>query len=96
MKKLSNEWKVAFSECDFLISIMDDNLKNRIPEKFKAFLKENKLQGYFPEINENVSIEQQKFTKETNAVMAVIYLKYLCDSEEERMNLLKKLKNNNK
>ena len=29
--------------------------------------------------------------EETNAVMAVIYLKYLCDSEEERMNLLKKL-----
>ena len=94
MKKLSKDWKIAFSECDFLISIMDDNLKNRIPENFKVFIKSNKLQGYLPEIDDKLSIENQNFTKETNAVMAVIYLKYLCDSEEERMNLLKKLKKN--
>lgn len=78
----------AFSEVDTILEYSSDEIKNKIPNKFKELIKNNKDVNYQLVIAENKSLNDQKLLIETKEILALIYRDYIC-SEDERIELIK-------
>lgn len=78
----------AFSEVDTILEYSSDEIKNKIPNKFKELIKNNKDVNYKLVIAENKSLNDQKLLIETREILALIYRDYIC-SEDERIALIK-------
>ena len=78
----------AFSEVDTILEYTSDEIRNKIPSKFKKLIKSNKDINYRFIIDEQKSLNEQKLLVETREILALIYRDYLC-SEDERSELIK-------
>lgn len=87
--------KDACAECELLIEFLSEEEKSKISKSFLAYLEKNKNPNYVPEIDFEKSLENQEFKKETYALLAVVYLKYLCKDDAQRVELIKFLKDKN-
>lgn len=81
--------KQAYSEIDAFIEILPEDKKRKIPKNMKEFFKEQKDKGYKKEIDINIPVEEQNLKEETLALIALLYIKYICEDEEEKQNLKK-------
>lgn len=80
-------YKEAFSEVDVIFDLMPENLLNKIPNKFKELIKENKSDTYVPNIHE--PIEECILKDETLIILALIYRDFLCDAEEKQKLIIR-------
>lgn len=81
--------KRAYKELITIINNMDINYKNRIPPKLYNFFEANCAQDYNFSIDGSIALKDQGLMNETKSLLALINLKYWCDSEEKRQSLLK-------
>ena len=81
--------KQAYAEIDAFIEILPEDKKRKIPKNMKEFFKEQKDKGYKKEIDINIPVEEQNLKEETLALIALLYIKYICEDEEEKQNLKK-------
>ncbi len=81
---MKEEYREAFSEVDKIFEIMPSGLLDKIPNRFKELIKENKSNSYEPNIQE--PFENCILKDETHVILALIYRDFLCN-EEERKNL---------
>ena len=79
--------KQAYAEIDAFIEILPDDIKRKIPKNMKEFFKNQKDKNYKKEIDINIPIEDQNLKEETLALIALLYIKYICEDEEEKRNL---------
>lgn len=93
---LDTEIKKAYSEVYEILKLVDKEYFDKIPKKFVKFLEREKDNNYIPNINENISLEEQKLLNDTINILAMIKLDYWCSSEEEKSELLKLLNGNEK
>lgn len=93
---LDTEIKKAYSEVYEILKMVDKEYFDKIPKKFVEFLEREKDNNYIPNINENISLEEQKLLNDTINILAMIKLDYWCSSEEEKSELLKLLNENEK
>ena len=89
-----NETKLAYAEVDAIIELLEDEYVQKVPQKVRNFLKEEKDNNYIPNINVEVSLLEQNLKRETLVLLAILNLNYWCDSEQEKQELLKELKEN--
>ena len=68
---------------------MEDELYEKIPKKFLAFIRENKDNNYVINIDYSKSINEQELLQQTRVILSLIYRDYLC-TEEERVRLIEK------
>lgn len=92
--KFSKEIKQTFAECDFILNNLDDEIKNKISRKFINMIKENKDNEFAVAYEEGIALEDQKFSDKTYGLLALIYLKFLCDDKEEKKEILKLIRKN--
>lgn len=90
---MNAEYSLAMSEVLCIINQSDDNYKNKIPQSFISFLKENADSTYNPDFNVNIPIQELDLRKETKGLLALIYRSYICN-EEEKVEYDKILKQN--
>ena len=79
MKEIYRE---AFSEVEAIFKLMPSNLLNKIPEKFKQMITNEKSNEYVPNIKE--PIEDCKLKEETIIILALIYRDFLCDEDKKK------------
>lgn len=79
---MKKEYKEAFSEVNEIIKMMPDELVNKIPNKFKIILEEERDKEYNPNIQE--PLEKQRLKNETIIILGLIYRDFLCSPEEKR------------
>jgi len=70
----------AFAEVDRILEIMPITLSNKIPQKFKEIIKNEKSNTYVSSINE--PIDKCPLKEETIIILALIYRDFLCDENE--------------
>ncbi len=92
MEKISKQVQMACSECRIICGCLGEDLKKRVPSEFFDFLNKNSLPGYVPNFDLSQPIEKQKLLPETSALISAMYLKYLCDNDEERLKFAGLLK----
>lgn len=84
---VSIKTKQTYSEIDEFLNLLDEEQRNKIPKKLRAFFKEEKDNSYHKNIDANIEIEKQNLKEETLALIAFLNLQYLCDNKEEKERL---------
>lgn len=86
----------AYSEVLEVLNNMDKKYVNKIPKKLMDYFNDNSSDNYIKHINPNVDLKEQKLSKKTLDILALINLKYWTKSEEHRKRLLKQYSENEK
>lgn len=79
-----DRYKLALSEVDVIIEASDISEKERIPLKFREFIKSKKDKEYIFELDSKKKLYEQDIMKETKIIFSLIYRSYLCTEEERR------------
>lgn len=86
----------AYAEVDKILSYMDKKNVEKIPFKLRNMIKEEKENGYEPNINPNISLATQNLQRKTLAMLAMFNINYWCENEEEKQQLLQQYAKNEK
>lgn len=86
----------AYSEVLEILNNMDKKYVNKIPKKLIDYFNDNSSDNYIKHIDLNVDLKEQKLSKKTLDILALINLKYWTKSEEHRKRLLKQYSENEK
>lgn len=87
--KEEQEYKIALSEVDDILTFSDETIISKIPKSFIDFIRENKDKNHITNINPYLSLEEQDLNEKTKSIMAVIYRSYIA-TEEEKQAFLEK------
>ena len=93
---MENETELAYAEVDAILELLEDEFVNRIPEKVRKFFKEEKDKEYKPTIRSDIGLDEQDLKAETISILTLLQLNYLCDSEEEKQEILNELQENDR
>lgn len=86
----------AYSEVITILSEMEEEYIQKIPQKVFKTLENNTLDGYEPIIEISRPLTEQNLNQKTFDLLACIYLNYWCENEEEKQRLLKIYSENEK
>lgn len=78
------EYQNALAEVDTILKIMSKDMLNKIPNSFLEFVEQKKSKYYIPNLDMELSLNEQNLLKETRAILSLIYRSYLCDSNERK------------
>ena len=84
----------AYSEVDEFLELLNNEDREKIPQKLRNFFREEKDKSYTKGIILEKTIEEQNLLKETLAIIAFLNLQYWCESEEEKQRLMSIYNNN--
>ena len=76
--------KIIFSQVDAFLEMIDENDRNKVPQKLRDLYKENKKPGYNPVYSKEIPLEEQDIKREAIAMIALLHLNYWCETEEEK------------
>lgn len=91
-----NETELAYAEVDAILELLEDEYVNRIPAQVRDFFKKEKNKEYILNIRSDIGLDGQKIKAETISLLTLLQINYLCDSEEERKEILKELQENDR
>ena len=74
----------ALAEVDEIISMMQIEDANKIPNSFKNFVKDKKSDSYNPSLKKDIPLYKQKLKRDTFVLCSLIYRSYLCELEERQ------------
>lgn len=94
MAQLTKEDTYAFAELLELISFLDEESKNKIPKKLISIFEANALETYENHLSPELPLEEQNISEKTISYLSVICLNYWCDSEDEKQELINKMREN--
>lgn len=86
--------KNAYAEVLTIINLLDNDYKDKIPNKLVDFLKKEKNIDHIVEINPNIPLESQNLLEETIDMLAMMKLLYWCSNDGEKQELLNLLNEN--
>lgn len=93
---MENQTEQAYAEVDAILELLEDEFVNRIPAKVRKFFKDEKDKGYIPNIRSDIGLDEQNLKSETISILTLLQINYLCDSEEEKQEILNELQENDK
>ncbi len=85
---------IAYAEIDEILNLLEDKYRDKVPEKVRAFFKEEKMVDYKPTIDVNTPLIQQNLKRETIVLLAILNINYWCENEEEKQFFLNELAKN--
>ncbi len=81
---VSVEYSEALSEIDDIFKHLDNDVMNKIPQKFKNFVSSNKSKTYNPTFDHSKRLNELPLKDKTRAILSVIYMNFLCNEEEKK------------
>lgn len=91
---MENDDEIAYAEVDEILQLLEQEYVDRIPNKIKDFLKEERSKEYNPIIRTDIPLDEQNLNRNTFILLAVLNLNYWCDSEEEKQEILREFAEN--
>lgn len=90
----ANIRKKMYSEVYSIINLMSEEYKKRLPSQLYELIKKERLETYNPVFNPKINLVEQNISREAVAMLVLLQLNYWCDSEEEKQEINKMLKEN--
>lgn len=78
----------AYSEIYEILNLMDNTYTEKIPYKVKKLFQEEKDNTFKPYINIEIPLEEQNLQNDTYTILAILYINYWYESEQERQELI--------
>lgn len=88
--------KDAYAEVYYIISLLEEDFKDKLPTKLVNFFADEMSRNYIPIIKPNIPLEEQNLLQETTSLLAMLKLNYWCSDENEKTELLNLLDENEK
>ena len=85
---MENELLKAYAEVDEILANMESIYVEKIPKKIRELFSNNRLEGYTPNINSNIPLDEQNLQKKTYSILAMLNLNYWCENENEKQELI--------
>lgn len=80
---IDNVYTNAFTEIYYILQNTEEQLLNKIPNKFMQFIQNNMNKSYNFKIQKDIPIDEQSLLKETEAILSLIYRSYWATNEEK-------------
>ena len=93
---ISTKDAFAFAELLEILSFMEEDDVNKIPQKLMNIFKTNADKEYKNHIDINIPLEEQNISEDTTALLGMLAVSYWCSTEEEKNMLLKAYEENEK
>ena len=84
----------AYAEVIEVIDNMNLKDKNKIPKKVYDFFVEKSNKDYIKHLDKDIFLQDQEIREDTKAILAILLISYLCETENEKKQLLEMFKNN--
>ena len=81
------ETRVAYAEIISFINLLPQDKQEKIPKNLIEYFKEEMDKESKRELTTDISLENQNLKNATWDLIAILYLKYLCEDEEEKKEL---------
>lgn len=85
---MENELLKAYAEVDEILANMESIYVEKIPKKIRELFSNNRLEGYTPNINSKIPLDEQNLQKKTYSILAMLNLNYWCENENEKQELI--------
>lgn len=85
--EITKSTRIAYAEIDSFIELLPKEEKEKIPSKLKQYFKAEKDKETTKKLSMDIPIEEQNLQEETWNLIAMVYLKYLCEDEVEKKEL---------
>lgn len=85
--EITKSTRIAYAEIDSFIELLPKEEKEKIPSKLKQYFKAEKDKETTKKMSMDIPIEEQNLQEETWNLIAMVYLKYLCEDEKEKKEL---------
>lgn len=85
--EITKSTRIAYAEIDSFIELLPKEEKEKIPNNLIKYFKEEKDKETVKKLSLDISLEKQNLQEDTWNLIAIIYLKYLCEDEEEKREL---------
>jgi hypothetical protein len=86
--QVKQEQAYAYAEILEILSYMEENYTSKIPKKLMTIFQDNALSTYENHLDRNIPLQEQKISKKTSALIAVLTVQYWCESKEQKKELL--------
>lgn len=95
---INKKYKRGISEVLHYLNGINQEDIDKIPDKFKEFLEENKDTEYICTFDYNKSLNEidGEISDEAKGIIGLIAVNYWCENEEEKITLLKQFNENEK
>ena len=93
---ISAEQSYAYAELLEILSFLNKKFIDKIPSKMMNIFNKNALTTYENHLDISVPIHEQNISKKTAALIAVLALKYWCETDEEITILKEVISENDK
>lgn len=84
----------AYAEVDYIIHHMNEKYIEKVPEKLLEFFSRIKDPNYELYVDPRKPLQSQGLKKYTLEVIAILHVKYWCENEERKAELLTKMQEN--
>lgn len=72
-------------EIDVILSYLNEEELEKIPEDVRRYIKENKSTDYIWEYDENKSLADQDISRETMALLSYLNMRYLLNEQQRKV-----------
>lgn len=86
---MENNLRKAYSEIYEILNLMESEYTDKVPDKLKKLIISEKDNSFKPNIKIDIPLENQNLQKETLTILAILYLNYWYESEQEKQELIK-------
>ena len=87
---------MAYSEIFEILSLMEEEDKEKVPQEVRDFFEEQRMKEYKPKIRTDIPFTEQNLRRETVVLLSILVINYWCDSEEEKESFIDDLEKNEK
>lgn len=85
---------IMYAELSEILKMMEPEEVNKIPKKFLEVIEKEKSNTYIPNYDSKIELNSQSIKKETLAMLALLYINYWCEDENEKKEYLKLIEKN--
>ena len=87
---------MAYSEIFEILSLMEEEDKEKVPQEVRDFFEEQRMKEYKPKIRTDIPLTEQNLRRETVVLLTILVINYWCDSKEEKQSFINELEKNEK
>lgn len=85
---------IMYAELSEILKMMEPEEVNKIPKKLLEVIEKEKSNTYIPNYSSKIELNSQNIKKETLAMLALLYINYWCEDENEKKEYLKLIEEN--
>lgn len=85
---------IMYAELSEILKMMEPKEVNKIPKKLLEVIEKEKSNTYIPNYSSKIELNSQNIKKETLVMLALLYINYWCEDENEKKEYLKLIEEN--